>query len=123
MDERELIYSQIADNINSFFADCYVAQKYEPVPESVPCVFIQQISKVRTRQYADLANTDRQWRLTFEVQVFAETLNKAYEIMNFVEEQFTELAFFEDMCSPVDNADPKLCRLVARFSAQRGDFI
>ncbi len=121
MDERELIYSEIAEAIEGQFI-CYTSQRYEPIPAQIPCVFIQQISKTRTRQYATLDNSDNQYRLTFEVQVFAESLDGAYEIMNFIEDKFKSLAFFEDMCTPVDNGDPALFRLVARFTAQRGSF-
>lgn len=118
--DRELIYNNIANAVTEYDSNIYVTQRYEPIPKSVPCVFIQMISKVRARQYATLDNTDEQYRYTFEVQVFHNTMTDAYALMEYIEEKFKEIAFFEDMCQPIDNADQSLCRIVARFSAQQG---
>lgn len=118
--DRRVIYDAVATAINEYDAECYVAQKYEPIPEQLPCVFIEQISKVRTLRYAALCHTDEQYRLTFEVQVFHETLDGAYTLMEVAEAKFKELGFLEDMCEPIDNANVSLSRIVARFYAQLG---
>lgn len=118
--DRKLIYSTIANEINTYDANVYVTQKYEPIPKSIPCVFVEMVSKVRSRQYANLCNTDDQYRYTFEVQVFHTSLTAAYELMEFIEEKFKAISFFEDMCQPIDNADQSVTRIVARFSAQLG---
>ena len=119
--DRLDIYNSIANAINEYDASVYVTQRYEPIPESIPCVFVQQIGKARTERFATLANTDEQYRRTFEVQVFHNTLNEAYDLMEVCENAFKELAFFEDLCEPIDNADMKIARIVARFYAQLGD--
>lgn len=118
---RELIYNAIAEALNYFDDSIYCSQVYELRPKSVPCAFIEQISKVRVREYADLNNTDHQHRLTFEVQVIGNSLSYAYEMMGVVEDTFQDLSFFEDMCEQIDNADITLSRIVARFSAQVDD--
>lgn len=120
MDQRKLIFNSIARKINHEFPDVYVSQRYELVPKQIPCVFIEQISKIRIRRYATLDNSDDQYRFTFEVQVFANTLAEGYELMDYVEECFKSIAFFEEMCRPVDNADLSTFRMIARFSAQVG---
>lgn len=120
MDRLE-IYNSIANAINDYDPNVYVTQRYEPIPESIPCVFVQQIGKARTLQYATLTNTDEQYRRTFEVQVFHTTLNDAYALMEVCEDAFKSLAFFEDLCEPIDNTDQKIARIVARFYAQLGD--
>lgn len=119
MDRLE-IYNSIANAINDYDSSVYVTQRYEPIPESIPCVFVQQIGKARTLQYATLTNTDEQYRRTFEVQVFHTTLNEAYALMETIEDAFKQLAFFEDLCEPIDNADQKIARIAARFYAQLG---
>ena len=93
------------------------------MPKSVPAVFIEQISKVRTRGYATLDNSDDQYRIAFEVQVYANTLAEGYDIMDCVENAFKSIAFFEEMCMPVENANLAMFRMVARFSAQLGGTI
>ena len=118
---RELIYNEIANALNEFDSSIYCSQRYELQPRSVPCAFIEQISKVRMRDYAELNNTDHQHRLTFEVQVIGSGLSYAYEMMGIVEEAFKKLSFFEEICEQLDNADIKLSRIVARFSAQVDD--
>lgn len=118
---RELIYNEIANALNDYDSSIYCSQRYELQPRSVPCAFIEQISKVRVREYATLNNTDHQHRLTFEVQVIGNGLSYAYGMMSVVEEAFRNLSFFEEFCEQLDNADIKLSRIVARFSAQVDD--
>ena len=118
--DRLDIYNSIANAISTYDANVYVTQRYEPIPESIPCAFIQQIGKSRTLQYSTLANTDDQYRRTFEVQVFHNTLNDAYDLMEVIENAFKSLAFFEDLCEPIENADQRVARIVARFYAQLG---
>lgn len=120
MANRIQVYNSIATAINTYDATVYVTQKYEPIPKSIPCVLCQQISKVRTQMYATLCNTDEQHRATYEVQVFAYGLDNAYKIMEVAESKFKELGFFEEICTPVNNGDKSIDRVVARFSAQQG---
>ncbi len=118
---RELIYNEIATAMNDYDNSIYCTQKYELQPKSIPCAFIELISKARMRGYADLNNTDHQHRYTFEVQVIANSLSKAYEMIGVAETAFKALSFFEEYCEPIDNRDVKLSRIVARFSAQVDD--
>lgn len=118
--DRELIYNQIANDINTYDANVYVTQRYEPIPQQVPCVFVEMISKARSLQYATLCNTDEQYRYSFEVQVFHNTLVEAYALMEYIETKFKAISFFEEMCMPIENTDQRVARIVARFSAQLG---
>ena len=118
--DRKLVYNAIANAINTYDANIYVTQSYEPVPRTIPCVLCQQISKVRTQRFATLCNTDQQSYDTYEVQIFAYGLNNAYEVMGVVENKFKQLGFFEEFCSPINNVDKSFDRVVARFSAQQG---
>ena len=120
MADRKTVYNSIATAINTYNANIYVTQKYEPIPEAIPCVMCQQTGKVRTVRYGTLCNTDEQSYDTYEVQVFAHGLNNAYDIMAVAESKFKQLGFFEEMCTPVNNGDKNIDRLVARFSAQQG---
>ena len=120
MASRIEVYNSIANAVNTYDATVYVTQRYEPIPKSIPCVMCQQISKIRTQQYATLCNTDEQHYATYEVQVFANGLNNAYNIMDVVEAKFKELGFFEELCTPINNGDKSFDRVVARFGAQQG---
>ena len=120
MANRIQVYNSIATAVNTYDANVYVTQRYEPIPKTIPCVLCQQISKIRTQAYATLCNTDQQSYDTYEVQVFAVGLNNAYSIMDVVEAKFKQLGFFEELCMPVDNGDKSFDRVVARFGAQQG---
>ena len=117
---RKLVYNSIVTAIGAYDSSIYCSQTLELVPPSIPAAFIQQISKVRVERYASFCNTDEQSYDTYEVQVFAKTLNDAYDIMDVVESKFKELSFFEIMCRPTENIDKDIKRIVARFSAQQG---
>ena len=119
MHQRELIYNSIANAVTTACPSAYVAQRRELIPKQLPSVFIELISKIRMRNYACLDNTDDQYRMTFEVNVMADTMDSTYTLMGYVEDAFKNLGFFEEMQMPLDE-DPMYYRLVARFSAQIG---
>lgn len=118
--DRKLVFNAIANAVTTYDSSVYVTQKYELIPESVPCVFCQQISKQRTKRYATLCNTDDQHYATYEVQAFAHGLEEAYKLMGVVEAKFKEIGFFEELCTPINNTNKDIDRVVARFSAQQG---
>lgn len=120
MASRKIVYNSISNAVTTAFADTYVTQRYELVPESIPCVMVQQIGRRRTQRYATLCNTDEQSYDTYEAQVFAYGLNNAYAIMEVIEAEFKELGFFEETCTVVNNADKNIDRVVARFGSQQG---
>ena len=120
MASRKIEFNEISNAVTTAFSTCYVTQRYEMIPQNIPCLLLQQISKQRTQRYATLCNTDQQSYDTYEAQVFAYGLNNAYAIMEVIESKFKELGFFEEMCTVVNNADHDIDRLVARFSAQQG---
>ena len=117
---RKLVFTAIYNAVHTYDSSAYIAQRYENVPESIPCVFVIQTDKIRTERFATLCNTDEQYAYSFEVQVFADTLEGAYNLMNVVETTFKSLGFFEGTCREVPNAEKNIQRLVARFSAQLG---
>ena len=120
MASRKIVYNSISNAVTTAFSNTYVTQRYELIPESIPCVMVQQISKVRTQRYATLCNTDEQSYDTYEAQVFAKGLNNAYAIMEVIEAKFKQLGFFEETCTVVNNADKNIDRVVARFGSQQG---
>lgn len=120
MEQRKIIYNSIANKLNEQYPDLYIAQRKELIPKQLPCVFIEQISKLRTRRFSCLDNSDNQYRMTFEVQVFALTMGEAYDLMESCEEAFKSLAFFEDMNTVIGD-ETNVYRIVARFSAQIGE--
>ena len=117
---RKKIFTEIYNAVHTYDSSIYITQRYENIPESIPCVFVIQTSKIRTERYSTLCNTDEQYAYIFEVQVYSATLEGAYNIMTVIENKFKSLGFFEQTCREVPNAEKNIQRLVARFSAQLG---
>ena len=117
---RKKVFTEIYNAVHTYDSSIYITQRYENIPESIPCVFVIQIGKMRNERYATFCNTDEQYIYTFEVQVFTSNLEGAYNIMTVIENKFKSLGFFEQTCREVPNAEKNIQRLVARFSAQLG---
>lgn len=117
---RNKIYSYVEARVKDHGADIYCAGKLEPIPSSFPACFIEEAQHNQRSSAVTLDHDDEQLDVTYEVQVCSNRVNGAlsecYDIMGVVEAAFKTLAFVEISCSPVDNIDPAVYRLVARFT-------
>jgi len=110
------IYSEVTEYIKQSYSSVYCTSRNELIPESFPCVNLQVVSNYRPKGNATLSNDDNVNRVTFELQVYAELSADCWGITRKAEEKFKALSFFEESCLTVDNLDPKIQRVVARFS-------
>lgn len=121
---REAVYSYVRNAIVASHSGAYVTARREPVPKNFPAVWLVEMNRTRPQQYATLANDDNQYESTFEAQIFSNKQNGAlvegYSILGTIESAFKRLGYFETFCDQVDNADPSVFRIVARFSRQIG---
>lgn len=119
------IYSYVADAINTQSRAVYCVGVYEPTPKSFPCAYIHETDHRPMRDAVTLSFTDEQLLGSWEVQVFSNltdgALSEAYDIMADVEIAFKQLYFIETFCSQVQNIDPSVTRVVARFTRVYGD--
>ena len=117
---RNKIYTFVEGRVKDFNSKIYCASKLEPVPQSFPACFICEASHNERASAITLDRDDEQREVTFEVQVCSTKVNGAasecYEIIDIVEAAFKALAFLEISCSVVDNIDPAVTRVVARFT-------
>ena len=101
-----------------------MSSRRELVAKVLPAVYLYEMNRTRPQQYATLANDDEQWESTFEANIYANSLNgakaSAYDILYVVESAFKRLGYFETFGEPMDNIDPSLVRIVARFTRQIG---
>ena len=121
---RKSVYTYIRNAIVASHSGAYVTARREPIPKNFPAVWVTEMNRTRPQQYATLANDDQQYESTFEAQIFSNkqngALEEAYSILDTVESAFKTLGYFETFCDQVDNADPSVFRIVARFSRQIG---
>lgn len=121
---REAVYTYVRNAIVTAHSGAYVTSRREPVGKTFPAVRLSEVNRIRTQAYATLANDDQQYNSTFEAEIFSNEQNgalaTAYSVLDTVESAFKTLGYFETFCEPIDNIDPSVFRIVARFSRQIG---
>ena len=121
---RKAVYSYVRNAIVASHSGAYVTARIEPVPKNFPAIHLTEMNRVRTERYATLANDDQQYDSTFQAEIFSNEQNgaveEAYSILETVESAFKTLGYFENFCQPIDNVDPSIFRIVARFTRQIG---
>lgn len=122
---HDAIYNYIADAIDTDSRHIYCVGVYEPTPSEFPCAYIHETDHRPAQNAVTLGFTDDQAIKSWEVQVFSNltdgALTEAYDIMDDVEIAFKQLYFIETYCSQVQNIDPSVVRVVARFTRVVGD--
>lgn len=113
------IFDFVESRTNTSDRPVYCASRYELVPDSFPCAYISEVSRVRNIRNVTFDFNDEQYRVIWEVQVFSDKTNgglaECYSIIEDVERAFNEMYFRQTMRNQVTSADPKVTRVVARF--------
>ena len=113
------IFDYLQKSIHAVCSGAYVTSIREPIPKAMPCVQIQQLNKSRPVNYMTLDLTDRQYLSTFEAQIYSNAqdsaLSEAYGLEEVIESAFNELGYRVTFCQPINNIDPSIFRLIARF--------
>lgn len=121
---RDAVYTYMRNALVASHSGIYVTSRREPVTKQFPAVRLAEVNRTRTQQYATLANDDDQYVSIFEAEVFSNkkntALSEAYKVLDTVENAFKRLGYFETFCEPLDNADPSVVRILARFTKQIG---
>lgn len=117
---HDAIYDYVADAVDTTSRHVYCVGVYEPTPSEFPCAYIHETDHRPMRSAVTLDFTDDQLIKSWEVQVFSNKRNGAlaecYDIIADAEIAFKQLYFIETSCSQVQNIDPSVTRVVARFT-------
>jgi hypothetical protein len=120
----ESVFDYIANAVDAEVQGVRITSHREPVAKSLPALYVREMNRTRPQRYATLANDDEQWESTFEAEIYVNDLDgartNAYNILYVVEDAFKRLGYFETFCEPLDNIDPSLFRINARFTRQIG---
>lgn len=104
---RNAVYNYIYDAVIAVYSTMYVAGAYEPVPASMPAVFVSEISDLRNKANMTFASVQGVRTSTFEVQIVCGKLNgsltQAYEILDVVRAAFFKIAYNEINVVVVEN--------------------
>ena len=113
------IFDYVKRSILASHSEAYVTSRREPIPRAFPCVEIRQFNKNRQINAVTLDMKDRQYITIFEVQIFSNSqnsaLSEAYALEETVETAFNNLGYRVTFCQPIDNIDPSIFRIIARF--------
>lgn len=118
MTREDLIYTRVTNAVKTAYPSCYRSGKIEMTAESYPAIYVVKVASNRTYEGTDLCYTDSQHRVTYQVDVYTNgqnSMSTAEGIMEVAENAFSQMYFRMTMCSPVDNIDPTVYRMTARF--------
>lgn len=104
---RNAVYDYIYDAVVAVYTTIYIAGAYEPVPKSMPAVFIEEISDLRNRANMTFTGVQGVRTSTIEVQIVSGKLNgslsEAYAILEVVRAACFSLGYNETNVVPVEN--------------------
>jgi len=110
------IYSEVTEYAKATYSALNCASRYENITESFPFLSLYPISQLRPIRSATLDNDDQVKRITFEAQIYANDSTTCNGIASKVEEKFKSLGFFQEMREVIPSMDPKVMRVVSRFT-------
>lgn len=113
------IFTELYNLLTTEYSGIYVTGEYAPVPDRFPCVFIEEADNYTLS--LDGSNKGQVSGVMFEINVFSNLQNgrksECKKIINTIDEHLTVRGFSRTMCSPVQNIDPAVYRMVARYTA------
>lgn len=117
--ENEVL-TRIANSVDALSLNCYLTSVYEPFPPKLPCVYVRQTDKYPLRNRVDLDYTDAQNVAVFTAEVYTQKSDgnakaTADLVMDTIADSFRQMYFIMQMRTPVDNGDPSVYRILARF--------
>ena len=117
---RNAVYNFIHDAVAAEYQDMYIAGTYEPVPPSMPAVFIREIGDFRNAENMTFAGAQGVRTSTVEIQIVSGRVNgslsEAYAILETVRSACFALFYNETNVVNVENgADGTNYRIRATY--------
>lgn len=104
---RNAVYNYIHDAVAAVYPDMYIAGAYEPVPPSMPAVFIREIGEFRNAENMTFTSVQGVRTSTVEVQIVSGRVNgslsEAYTILETVRSACFALFYNETNVVSVEN--------------------
>lgn len=113
------IFTELKNLLTTEYSGIFVTGEYTPTPDKFPCVFIEESDNYTIS--LDGSNKGEVSGVMFEINVFSNLQHgrksECKKIMNTLDEHMTLRGFTRTMCRPVQNIDPAVYRMVARYTA------
>lgn len=104
---RNAVYNYIHDAVTAKHPDVYISGAYEPIPASLPAVFIREIGDFRNKENMTLTGQQGIRTSTFEIQIVSGKVNgslsEAYTILETVRTAAFDLLYNETNVATVED--------------------
>ena len=122
---RNAVYDYVHTAVATVHPNAYIASIYEPVPPSLPAVFIRETNDYRNRETMTFTGVQGVRTSTFEVQTVSSKTNgsmsEAYALLESVRQAFFALNYNEINVSIVEDGQYGKYRLRASYRRVIGD--
>lgn len=114
------IYTYIRNKLIAEYPSAYVTSQTVRITEVFPTIDIVLASKTRIRSAINFANNDKQYRVTYRINVYTNKenggLSQARKVMDTVISAMRELGFADENILEMENIDVTINRLVGTFA-------
>lgn len=122
---RNAVYDYVQSAVATAHTNAYIAGVYEPVPPSLPAVFIRETIDYRNRENMTFTGVQGVRTSTFEVQVVSGksngSMSVAYSLLDTVRQAFFALHYNEINVSIVEDGQFGKYRIRASYRRVIGD--
>ena len=113
------IFTELYTLLTTKYSGIFVTGERVPVPDLFPCVFIEESDNYTVSLNG--SNQGEESAVMYEINVFSNKQNgrksECKDIIKTIDDYMTLRGFTRNMCRPVENIDPTIYRMVARYTA------
>lgn len=113
------IYTELYNLLTTTYSGIFVTGEYTPTPDKFPCVFIEEADNFTLSLNG--SNKGEVSAVMYEINVFSNLQfgrkSQTKTIINTIDEFMTLRGFTRTMCRPMQNIDPSVYRMMARYQA------
>ncbi|WP_283619356.1 hypothetical protein [Flavonifractor plautii] len=121
IDIENQVFSTIATALRAQYSGIFVSGEFTDVPARFPAVtIVESDNSVLQKMRTAAPNLENAVSLMYEVNVYTNSVgykkSEAKDIMETIDNEFSEMGFTRTMCNPVSNLqDATIYRIVARY--------
>lgn len=113
------IFTELYTLLTTTYNGIFVTSEYTPVPDQFPCVFIEEADNYTVSLNG--SNKGEVSTVMYEINVFSDLQNgrksECKKIIKTIDDYMTLRGFTRTVCRPIQNIDPSIYRMLARYTA------
>ena len=124
IDVENIVFNTVATSLRTEFSGIFVSGENIAAPSSFPAVTIVEMDNSVYDRSVDSSSSENHVTLMYQCEVYSNKTSgrkaEAKSIMDTIDDEMTTLGFIRLSNSPMQNMDPSIYRLVARYKAVVG---